>query len=259
MQDNEIVLPKISNQKMLATACVEKTITKRASIAMAVYNGEKYINEQIDSIIEMMTIEDELIISYDESTDNTLAIINSYASEDSRIKIVFNKGKSVESNFNNAVANCSGKYIFLADQDDVWVNNKINVMVDYFEKNSKCCVLVSDGYITDEKLNESGELFREYKATPNPVRNFIKGTYLGCQMAFRSSIKEKVWPVSVNPALPHDLWLGVAGARYGKVELIHQKLIKHRLHESNYSNTSKMKLLGVIKNRIFFFYKLIIK
>ena len=208
----------------------------RASVAMAVYNGEKYIKEQIDSILGMMSKDDELIISYDESTDHTLEIITDYARKDPRIKIVYDDGHSVESNFNCAVNNSRGRYIFLADQDDIWINNKIDEMIMYFDENPECVVLICDGY---------------------PLRNFIKGSYLGCQMAFKSSIKKNVWPVSTNPPLPHDLWLGVKGAKYGKIALIDKKLIKHRLHEENYSNTSKMKLINVIKNRYLFLKKLL--
>lgn len=229
----------------------------RASVAMAVYNGEKFIREQIDSILKMMQNDDELVISYDESSDATLSIIDEYKKNDSRIKIVFDNGKSVESNFNNAVANCEGKYIFLSDQDDVWINNKINLMVESFEANPKIAVLICDGYLTDDNLNINGELFDAYSINVNPIRNFIKGTYLGCQMAFRSDLKEKVWPVKTNPPLPHDLWLGVYGAKYGRVETIREKCILHRIHDNNYSNSSKMNMIGVIKNRVLFFSELI--
>lgn len=229
----------------------------RASVAMAVYNGEKYIKDQIDSIIELMMPDDELVISYEESTDSTLSIIHEYTSKDSRIRLTFDKGHSVEENFNNAVANCTGEYIFLSDQDDVWINDKINIMVKYFEEHPRCVVLISDGYNTDQNLINREEMFKCNHTTPNPIRNFVQGTYLGCQMAFRNNIADKVWPVCTNPPLPHDLWLGVCGARYGDVCLIEKKLIKHRLHNDNYSNTSKMSIGGVIKNRMLFVKELI--
>lgn len=229
----------------------------RASVAMAVCNGEKYIEQQIDTILGMMISNDELIISYDESNDRTLDIIKKYESSDKRVKVVYDNGHSVESNFNNAVANCSGKYIFLADQDDVWINNKIDEMVKYFETHDKCVVLVSDGYITDKSLVAKRGLFEEYHTTANPFRNFVQGTYLGCQMAFHSSIKEYVWPVRITPPLPHDLWLGVMGAFYGKVALLEKKTIMHRIHEENYTHTSKMNLFQILKNRWLFLCEII--
>lgn len=229
----------------------------RASIAMAAYNGEKYIEEQIESILGLMGEDDELIISYEKSNDETLNLIKKYEAIDGRVHIIGDDKHSVEANFNNAVARCKGKYIFLSDQDDVWINDKINVMVDYFESNKDCVVLISNGYETDDKLNIKGELFDLMNTSSNAIVNFVKGSYLGCQMAFRTRIREKVWPVREQPPLPHDLWLGIQGARFGKVSLIPLKLIKHRLHNNNYSNTSKMNIINVIKNRILFGYELV--
>lgn len=229
----------------------------RVSVAMAVWNGEKYIRSQIDSILEMLDEKDEIVISYDKSDDNTLDIIQEYARSHQNIKIVYDKGRSVEENFNNAVKHCSGKYIFLADQDDIWIENKIDKMVSLFESDSDIKVIICDGFISDETLNINGSLFEELSTTANPLRNFIKGTYLGCQMAFSSDIKNKIWPVKVNPPLPHDLWLGVKGAQYGKVVLLPEKLIIHRIHAANYSNTSKMSMWGVIKNRLIFMKEII--
>ena len=90
--------------------------------------------------------------------------------------VVYDKGSSIEENFNNAVDYCSGKYIFLADQDDIWIENKINKMVSMFESNSDIKVITSDGFISDEVLNVSGSLFEEMSTTSNPLCNFIKGT-----------------------------------------------------------------------------------
>ncbi len=229
----------------------------RASIAMAVYNGEKYIAEQLESIINMLGETDEIVISYDESTDDTYEIIKKYQNNDTRIRVIKNTIRGLESNFNNAVMNCEGKYIFLADQDDVWINDKVNVMVRYMEENPQIKVLISNGYFTDANLNKQETIFEHYKTTASPIKNFIKGTYLGCQMAFDSSIRDYVWPVRVTPPLPHDLWLGVVGGGYGETALLDEKLILHRIHSENYTHTSKMKLLGVIKNRWLFLTEII--
>lgn len=229
----------------------------RASVAMAVYNGERYIDEQIESILQMMDANDELIISYDTSNDNTLNIIREYEANDSRVKVIFDKGHSVESNFNTAVMHCNGKYIFLSDQDDVWINDKINVMCKYFKSHPDVKILISDGYMSDEKLNTISTIFEQIKPHKSGVRNFIKGSYLGCQMAFDSSIKKLIWPVKVTPPLPHDLWLGVLGSYYGKVEIIDDKLIRHRLHGDNYTESSKMKFVPMIQERLLFLNELI--
>ena len=124
----------------------------RASVAMAVYNGEKYLPEQLDSILADLGPEDELVISYDRSTDGTLDLIESYAARDSRVRIVTDPGSGVRSNFNNAIVNCCGKYIFLSDQDDVWLPGKTDAMVALLEKTG-ALLAAHDGCMTDEKLN----------------------------------------------------------------------------------------------------------
>ena len=228
----------------------------RASVAMAVFNGERYICEQLDSILKMMGDDDEVIISYEDSNDRTLDIIKDYEQNDRRVHVVFDEGHSVESNFNNAVANCRGDYIFLSDQDDIWINDKINKMVEVFEENPDVVVLISDGFQVDNNLNIINEIFETYHTTTNPIRNYVQGTYLGCQMAFKRTILEKVWPINVTPPLPHDLWLGIQGSKYGKVMLVNDKMIYHRLHDENYSNTSKMSFPQLIKERILFLTEL---
>ena len=111
---------------------------------MAVCNGERFIKEQIDSILPMMEYNDEIVVSYNNSTDSTLEIIQNYKKKDARIHVVVDKGNSIETNFNNAVANCKGQYIFLCDQDDVWIEDKINCIVEYFMKHPQTKIIVSD-------------------------------------------------------------------------------------------------------------------
>lgn len=228
----------------------------RASIAMAVCNGELYIREQIDSILNMMEPCDELVISYDSSQDRTLEIIKEYEQNDKRIHVYYDEGRSVESNFNNAVKHTKGKYIFLADQDDVWINDKINRMIEEAQKDKKAVVWIGDGYLCNKNLEIIDEISKKYKTSVSGLRNFIKGSYLGCQMMFVRDIKDKIWPVQTEPPLAHDLWLGILGSKYGKVVFLDEKYILHRLYEFNFSNTSKMNAKNVMLNRIELWYQL---
>ncbi|MEK5777350.1 glycosyltransferase, partial [Acinetobacter nosocomialis] len=98
------------------------------SVCLATYNGEKYIVEQLTSILSQLSPTDEVIISDDHSTDETLLLIKSL--NDPRIKIITNElGKGYTKNFENAINHSSGDYIFLSDQDDVWVENKVELMM----------------------------------------------------------------------------------------------------------------------------------
>ena len=94
------------------------------SVCMATYNGGKYIKEQIDSILGQLSNNDELIISDDNSTDDTVDIINRIS--DSRVRLFFNKQKGYTNNFENALKQVRGDIIFLSDQDDIWMDNKVN-------------------------------------------------------------------------------------------------------------------------------------
>ena len=92
----------------------------RISVAMVTYQGEKYIKEQLDSILEQLGPEDGVVISDDGSTDGTVAVIEAYCKSDERIHLLAGPGKGVKANVENALRACKGTYIFLADQDDIW-------------------------------------------------------------------------------------------------------------------------------------------
>ena len=94
------------------------------SVCIATYNGEKYIKQQLLSILKQIKVNDEIIISDDHSTDKTFNIIKSF--NDTRIKFFLNnKGKGYTRNFENALEKAHGDIIFLSDQDDIWIDNKV--------------------------------------------------------------------------------------------------------------------------------------
>lgn len=222
----------------------------RASVAMAVYNGEKYIRAQVDSILERIGLDDELVISYDRSTDLTKEIIDVYAKRDSRVHVLENINPGVQNNFNNAVMACRGKYIFLSDQDDVWVGDKINVVVDAFEK-TNADIVIHDGWMTDGELNPLPRtIFERFGTYNSPFKNIVKCNYWGCCMAFRSSLRKIVCPFPSEGKLGHDLWIGVLGGMYGKVVRCSECLIKHRIHGDNVSPEKRRALLVVLCHRI---------
>lgn len=103
------------------------------SVCMATYNGQKYIEEQLRSILQQISDEDEIIISDDGSKDETLSIISTI--DDSRIKIYVNDGThGFTHNFENALSKSNGDIIFLSDQDDIWTENKVQTVLKELEK-----------------------------------------------------------------------------------------------------------------------------
>ncbi len=222
---------------------------KKISVAMATYNGEKYIKEQIESILVCLGNEDELIISDDESTDSTLDIIKSF--NDKRIHLINGPKKGIKQNFANAIENTSGEYIFLADQDDIWNENKVKDVVKCFEK-EKCTLVVHDAEIVDEKLNVIKDSYYKYRNSGKGIiKNIYKNTYIGCCMAFSKEIKKYILPIP-NDIEMHDQWIGVLNDKYGKTYFLEEKLIKYRRHSLNNSRMSHYGIAKMIKNRLKF-------
>ena len=224
--------------------------TIRASVAMAVYNGETYLVPQVDSILERMGPQDELVISYDSSTDRTKEIIDGYAQQDSRVRVLCNTHPGVQNNFTNAVMACQGQYIFLSDQDDLWIGDKIEAVIRCFEQTGADLV-VHDGYMTDEMLNPGPKtIFQIYGKYNNPIRNIIKSNFWGCCMAFRSQVRDYVCPFPSEGKVGHDLWLGVQVGFHGKIARLPECLIKHRLHGNNVTADKPRALPVIIRHRL---------
>lgn len=220
------------------------------SVCMTTYNGEKYLRGQVDSILGQLSNEDELIISDDGSTDSTIRILESY--NDSRIKILHNtKNHGVNGNFENALINAKGDYIFLSDQDDVWHNNKVRVCISALDKYD--CI-VHDCEITDSELNIiSNSLFKELGAKSGVINNLKKNGFTGCCMAFKKSVLNSVIPFPKSERFFHDQWIGLRASMKFKTAFINQKLIYFRRHSSNSSSAagkSKLNILNKIYYRI---------
>ncbi|MFR3920141.1 MAG: glycosyltransferase family 2 protein [Clostridia bacterium] len=221
----------------------------KVSVAMATYNGEKYIREQIKTILDCLEENDELVISDDGSTDNTLGIINSF--NDNRIVLIDGPKKGIKQNFANAIKNTSGEYIFLSDQDDIWKKDKVTEVLKCFEE-EKCTLVVHDAEVVDENLNMVMSSYYSYRNSGKGIiKNIYKNTYIGCCMAFLSKAKKYVLPIP-NDIEMHDQWIGVLNDKYGKTYFSTKKLIKYRRHSLNNSQMNHYGIIKMIKNRLTF-------
>lgn len=221
----------------------------KVSVAMATYNGEKYIKEQIKTILDYLEENDELVISDDGSTDNTLGIINSF--NDDRIVLIEGPQKGIKQNFANAIKNTSGEYIFLSDQDDIWEKDKVTEVIKCFEKEN-CTLVVHDAEVVDENLNMVMSSYYSYRNSGKGIiKNIYKNTYIGCCMAFLSKAKKYVLPIP-NDIEMHDQWIGILNDKYGKTYFSTKKLIKYRRHSLNNSQMNHYGIIKMIKNRLTF-------
>jgi glycosyltransferase involved in cell wall biosynthesis len=198
---------------------------------MATYNGEKYLKEQLDSILCQLSDGDEVIVSDDGSTDNTLGIIAGY--NDARIKVFHNKNrKGVVGNFENALNQAQGDYIFLSDQDDVWLPDKVSVSLDYLQKYD---LIQSDCQAVDVNLNIINPSFFALYHTRNGVLyNLLHNSYHGCCIAFRKELLAICLPIPKRIPM-HDIWFGFVTELFFKPYFIPNALVKFRRKENSAS------------------------
>lgn len=230
------------------------------SVCMATHNGEKYIKEQVDSIIRQLGLEDEIVISDDGSTDKTLSILSDY--NDSRIKIYKYKQpyKSrhphtyVCQNFENALKHAKGDYIFLSDQDDYWMDRKVEICV---EKLKEYTLVVHRAKFCDSQLIPSGKLMYKDEFVFNNYFSLKTGKYYGCTLAFRKELLAKILPFPRRLVL-HDHWIGCMAELSGSVYYEKIPLIKYRIHPNNTSGgKSSNTILFQIEYRVYMFIQLI--
>lgn len=206
---------------------------------MATYNGEKYIYEQLESILVQLSNSDEIIISDNGSTDNTKDIILKF--NDNRIKLFEHKSNIkfskphyfISDNFNNALQCSTGDWIFLADQDDVWEKNKVNKICKYFEIYD---LVISNYSVIDQLGNlKYFNSFEKSNFDKCVISHCYKPVYHGCTLAFKRNMFEIILPFPTQLIL-HDSWIGILISYFSKqIVLENDFLIKYRRHQNNIS------------------------
>lgn len=206
------------------------------SVCIATYNGARYIGEQLASILKQLSAEDEVVVSDDGSTDGTLDIVRSL--NDRRIRIVDGQRRhSPTLNFEWALRNAKGEYIFLADQDDVWLEGKVTRCVEELQM---CDCVVSDARVTDSLLNTTSEsLFQLMHVRRGRLSNLLwRNGYTGCCMAFKREVLSKALPFPTDIPM-HDIWIGNVAAFCGSLHFIDDRLLLFRRHDAAASCNGK--------------------
>ena len=217
------------------------------SVGMSVYNGEKYLPQKIDSILNQLHQDDELVISYDQSTDRTKEIIDDYAARDSRVKVYENTVTGIVGNFNNALSHCRNDVIFISDQDDVWVEGKRDIMVRALEQSGADLAIHNTVHIDGTGKTISEPLFQKYGISKGLLRTFAMPRYSGCCMAFTRETKRMILPMPAS-VINYDHWVGMVCELYGHVAFVNDVLLLHRLHGENVT-TSRRALPVVLRQR----------
>jgi glycosyltransferase involved in cell wall biosynthesis len=214
------------------------------SVCMAVYNGESYIHQQIESVLRELQADDELIICDDLSTDDTAKIISEFKS-DKRVKFSQNSHQlGVVRNFESALRKAQGEYIFLCDQDDVWLPGKVNSCLNGLNDHM---LVVTDCVVVDQNLKVLFPSFFELRHSGEGIlKNICKNSYLGCCMAFRRDLLSVSLPIPKSMPM-HDMWLGLLAQANGKVLFIDEKLSLYRRHQTAASPTAGVSGFSVSK------------
>lgn len=207
------------------------------SVCIATHNGERYVKAQLESILCQLGPDDEVVISDDGSTDKTIDVILSL--RDSRIQLYqyhqTARGKVshyyVCKNFENALKQAKGDYIFLADQDDFWMPNKVEKCLEALKTHT---LVVHRAEICDGELNPTGRLMYKDEFVFKNYLALRVGKYFGCTTAFRKELLRWILPFPSELIL-HDQWIGCMAELTGNVYYEREPLLKYRVHGNNTS------------------------
>lgn len=220
------------------------------SVAMTTYNGEKYITEQLRSIYDQTRTVDELIICDDGSTDHTIQKI--YAFQDTHsdlsIRLIQNKENlGYKLNFKKAMSLCSGDFVFLCDQDDVWKKEKVETMVSILKKHADIKVLASSFTFIDENDKEihidskkgySNNNMYTKEVEPHACvevtfQEFLEHNYFqGCSLCIRKDIIQEVLS-HYSTKIHHDWLINSTAAKHHGMYFLNTSLFYYRMHQNN--------------------------
>lgn len=209
------------------------SLRPQVSVALATYNGVRWLLPQLRSIAGQLLPSDEWVIVDDGSTDGTVSLIE--AQRDPRIRLLRNASNAgVRASFERALAACRGEFIFLADQDDVWLPGKRDALVAALQAGA--LLAISDATVID---GEGREIAPSFMARRGGFRGsfaatLVRNRFLGCAMAFRRELLDEVLPIPQSAPM-HDMWIGALASLRGRVAYIERPLMQYRRHGGNVS------------------------
>lgn len=222
----------------------------RVSVCMATYRGARFVQEQVASILRELGSDDELVIVDDASPDETVDIIKKV--EDPRVRLVVaaaNRG--YVRTFEEAMRHSKGQFIFLSDQDDVWVPGRLESMLAALETD----LVVASNF---DVLGGGPRPWIPKLKTADSNRNLANlwgiligyRAYYGCAMAFRRDALPLVVPIPHYVKESHDLWLAICGNVSGSITHVAESTILRRLHDQNQTPAGWRSLGKIVRARI---------
>lgn len=220
------------------------------SVALCTYNGAKFLETQLKSILAQTRPVDEIVVCDDGSTDETIKIITDFKNNYPSL-ISFHRNDTplkVIKNFEKAISLCKGDIIFLSDQDDIWKNNKVEQVIDYFENNSGCLGVFSDAELIDHNGSSLNTTmwdilsFKEFATDKIDIFKYLVfhgNVVTGACLALKKEAKPFILPFKKITDNLHDALIALKLAEINKLGIITNPLIQYRLHHSQQTNVLK--------------------
>lgn len=242
---------------MRACACGvrdKKAVDMKAEILMAVYNGEKYLAQQLESIARQSCTDWKLTICDDASTDGTMITVRQFARRfPDKVRFFVNpkNSGSPKANFFSLIRNSDADVIFTCDQDDVWEEDKLELTLKAFEGVDKPLLVHTDMSVTDEN---GGRLFpsmikKQHIDVSRTAINqlIVQNVVTGCTMAFNKELKALLAEPELVPV--HDWWIAAVAALYGEIVFIDKCTVRYRKHNNNVCGPQDMSSPAYLRGR----------
>jgi glycosyltransferase involved in cell wall biosynthesis len=217
---------------------------------MATYCGSQFVEEQVTSILRELGPDDELVVVDDASPDETAAILRSI--DDQRIRLVVaQQNQGYVRTFEEAIRLSRGEFIFLSDQDDVWIRGRVDAMIAALESHQIVASnfdMLGGGprpWIPELRSSDSGRNLANLWGILIGYR-----AYYGCAMGFRRDALPLVVPIPSYVRESHDLWLAICGNMIGSVAHLDQSTVLRRLHGDNQTPAGWRSLRKIFAARI---------
>jgi glycosyltransferase involved in cell wall biosynthesis len=238
----------------------------RISVAMCSFNGATYLGSQLDSIAAQTRLPDELIVSDDRSTDESVAVVEKFALEAPFPVDVSVAPRHLGStrNYERAIQRCSGDIIVLCDQDDVWLPHKLERIERAFGERPEAGLVFSNAYLIDARGRRTGRLW-EVAGFPQDQRDRMRhdafgqlmsrSVVSGCTLAFRTEFRRLLVPFPPQQAagqmrLIHDRWISIMLALISDVVLIDEPLVEYRIHPRQQVGIPRLQVRRVVPQSV---------
>lgn len=227
------------------------------SIAMATYNGEEFLEKQLDSILHQTIQDFEVVICDDQSKDSTWQILEKYAQHDQRFRIYRNEQNlGFKKNFEKAIGLTKGEYIALSDQDDIWYPRHLEILLNNIGENMLCignCDMIDqDDNIYPQRYYEDSQQYH-YLYTDSIRQScrilFTISPFIGCSMMMKRSFLDKALPLPEEIKY-HDVWFSLIGCFCG-MTFTQEKVIHYRMTGRNVTGLRTNQLSKWIMFKIF--------